>query len=83
MTVKELKELIKDLPDDMLVTEQRYSDTKLMDKDDWSIIEVMDTFEKDGWSMRAPIPNYANEEYIARYAMQSRGLKKVLFFQGN
>jgi hypothetical protein len=50
MTVKELKEMLNDYPDDMDVLNTRCSDYELVDIKDWSVVEAL---PKEFWYMRA------------------------------
>lgn len=50
MNVKDLKEILKDLPDDMEILETRYSDYGLMAKDSWSVVNAVPC--SGDWFMR-------------------------------
>ena len=50
MTVKELKEMIKDLPDDMEILNDRYSDYDDVCRDEWQVVGAVN---KNGYYMRS------------------------------
>jgi len=50
MTVKELKEMLNNYPDDMQILHEKYSDYEVSQKSHWKTIQGV---EKDGWVMRA------------------------------
>ncbi len=51
MNVKELKEILKDLPDEMEVIQTRYSDYCHCDKYNFSTVKAVDS--ASGWLMRS------------------------------
>ena len=51
MNVKELKEILKDLPDDMEVIQTRHSDYCTMDKSDFNFVQAVDS--GSGWLMQS------------------------------
>ncbi len=60
-TVKDLKEMIKDLPDDMELIETRCSDYQEMNKDNWAVVKGVDQWGQ--WIMRShPTMSENNKE---------------------
>jgi len=71
MTVKELKELLNDYPDDMHILNTRCSDYELVTKEDLSVVEAV---PEEYWYMRAHPTMKPEHQYQKQ---------KCLLIQGN
>lgn len=83
MTVKELKDFLKDYPDDMEILETRCSDYGPMEIDDWEIVEARRMVGgRYGWYQR----KYENGTLSNNYYKSKTPIsefKKYLHFKGN
>jgi len=78
MIIKELKELIKDLPDDTLIYERRYSDFGPIQTNDIISIEdvIIEVSGDNGWGRLVKNKKLLSQESLNK-------IKKVLVFWGN
>jgi len=72
MTVLELKKMLCEYPDDMIILNGRYSDYEIINRDEWSIVKAVD--QGNSWVMRSH-PTMSEENKLKE--------KEYLYLEGN
>ena len=68
MTVREFRDYLSTLPDDMQIVETRYSDLRPMELDSWGTLQGIERVSgRLGWVQRADLLTDANRALVKPY----------------